>query len=63
MSSLVLAPLAIAAAYFGGVVFIAFWAIAALVVLWEWETLVCAHDRNSVLTVGRRGAGRGCRCC
>jgi phosphatidate cytidylyltransferase len=22
------------------------------VVLWEWQTLVCGHDRNSVLTVG-----------
>jgi phosphatidate cytidylyltransferase len=52
VSSLVLAPLAIAAAYFGGAVFIAFWLIAALVVLWEWQTLVCGHDRNSVLTVG-----------
>jgi phosphatidate cytidylyltransferase len=52
ISSLVLAPLAIAAAWFGGVVFIAFWLIAALVVLWEWQTLVCGHDRNSVLTVG-----------
>jgi len=52
VSSLVLAPVAIAAAYFGGAVFIAFWLIAALVVLWEWQTLVCGHDRNSVLTVG-----------
>jgi phosphatidate cytidylyltransferase len=52
VSSLVLAPLAIASAWFGGPVFIAFWLIAALVVLWEWQTLVCGHDRNSVLTVG-----------
>ena len=52
VSSLVLAPVAIAAAYFGGAVFIAFWLIAALIVLWEWQTLVCGHDRNSVLTVG-----------
>ena len=51
-SSLVLAPLAVAAAYFGGMVFAAFWTAAAVVVLWEWETLVCAHDRNSVLAVG-----------
>ncbi len=33
-------------------VFVAFWAIAAVIVLWEWQTLVCGHDRNSVLTVG-----------
>ncbi len=52
VSSLVLAPLAIAAAYFGGIAFIAFWAIAALAVLWEWDTLVCAEDRNPVLATG-----------
>ena len=52
LSSLVLAPLAIAVAYFGGPVFVLFWAIAALGVLWEWQTLVCAHDRNPVLTLG-----------
>jgi phosphatidate cytidylyltransferase len=52
VSSLVLAPLAIAAAYFGGLVFFAFWAVAALAVLWEWQTLVCAHERNPVLATG-----------
>ena len=52
VSSLVLAPLAIAAAWFGGAVFVGFWLIAALLVLWEWQTLVCGRDRNSVLTVG-----------
>ena len=52
VSSLVLAPLAIGAAWFGGVVFVGFWLIAALLVLWEWQTLVCGHDRNSVLAVG-----------
>ena len=51
-SSLVLAPLALAAAWFGGPVFLAFWTVAAVVVLWEWDTLVCAHDRTSVLTIG-----------
>jgi phosphatidate cytidylyltransferase len=52
VSSLVLAPLAIAAAYFGGLIFIVFWAAAALIVFWEWQTLVCAHDRNAVLAIG-----------
>lgn len=52
VSSLVLAPLAVAAAYIGGAIFVVFWLLAALVVLWEWQTLVCGHDRNSVLTVG-----------
>jgi phosphatidate cytidylyltransferase len=49
LSSLVLAPLAIVAAYLGGNVFIAFWTLAALAVLWEWDTLVCADDRGAVL--------------
>jgi phosphatidate cytidylyltransferase len=52
VSSLVLAPLAIGAAYVGGTVFLAFWTLAALIVLWEWDTLVCDRDRNSVLTIG-----------
>lgn len=52
VSSLVMAPLAVATAYVGGLAFLAFWMLAALAVLWEWQTLVCDHDRNSVLTVG-----------
>ncbi len=52
VSSLVLAPLAIGTAYLGGIAFLAFWSIAALIVLWEWDTLVCAHDRNPVLISG-----------
>ena len=60
VSSLVLAPLAIAAAYFGGVVFFAFWAVAALAVLWEWQTLVCGDERNPVLATGAAAlAGSG----
>lgn len=52
VSSLVLAPVAIAAAYFGGIVFVLFWTVAALCVIWEWDTLVCAHEKNPVLTIG-----------
>ena len=51
-SSLVLAPLALATAYWGGIGFLVFWSAAALVVLWEWDTLVCAHDRQPVLILG-----------
>lgn len=51
-SSLVLAPVAVGAAYFGGLVFVAFWMIAAFCVLWEWDTLVCAQDKRPVLTIG-----------
>ncbi len=39
-SSLVLAPLALAAAWFGGAVFVIFWAGAALIIGWEWIKLV-----------------------
>ena len=39
-SALVLAPLALVTAYVGGVPFALFWGVAALVVLWEWMTLV-----------------------
>jgi phosphatidate cytidylyltransferase len=39
-SAVVLAPLAIAAAYRGGWPFALFWAAAALAVLWEWTKLV-----------------------
>jgi phosphatidate cytidylyltransferase len=36
----VLAPLALYAAYLGGWPFAVFWAAAAIIVLWEWTTLV-----------------------
>jgi phosphatidate cytidylyltransferase len=51
-SSLVLAPIAVGTAYYGGIVFIVFWMIAAFCVIWEWDTLVCAHDKSPVLTIG-----------
>jgi phosphatidate cytidylyltransferase len=44
VSSLVLAPLALIAAYLGGAVFVLFWVIAASIVLWEWARLV-VHAR------------------
>jgi phosphatidate cytidylyltransferase len=39
-SSLVLAPLALAAAWIGGAVFVIFWAGAAFIIGWEWIKLV-----------------------
>ena len=56
-SSLVLAPLAIGAAYLGGLVFLVFWTIAAFCVLWEWDTLVSAQDKRPVLTIGSVAIG------
>jgi phosphatidate cytidylyltransferase len=40
VSAVVLAPVAIGAAYFGGIAFAVFWAAAALAVAWEWTRLV-----------------------
>ncbi|MEA2878845.1 MAG: phosphatidate cytidylyltransferase [Hyphomicrobiales bacterium] len=40
ISSVVLAPIAIAIAWIGGVTFVVFWTVAASVVLWEWSALV-----------------------
>jgi phosphatidate cytidylyltransferase len=39
-SSLALAPLAVIAAYFGGIFFVVFWIVAASIVLWEWVRLL-----------------------
>lgn len=39
-SAVVLAPVAVAAAYFGGWLFALFWGLAAVAILWEWTTLV-----------------------
>ena len=49
LSGLVLAPLAVGVAYLGGWIFVAFWGIAALIVLWEWCTLIAAEERRTVL--------------
>jgi phosphatidate cytidylyltransferase len=51
-SALVLAPLAIGVAYLGGWVFAVFWGLAAIIVMWEWTTLVSGPDRRSVLMTG-----------
>src|SRR5262245_34060427 len=52
VSALVLAPLAIGIAYLGGWIFVAVWGIAALVVLWEWTSLVADSDRRPILMTG-----------
>lgn len=40
VSALVMAPVAIAAAWYGGWPFALFWGLAAIAVMWEWITLV-----------------------
>ncbi|MPZ36953.1 MAG: CDP-archaeol synthase [Rhizobiales bacterium] len=51
-SALVLAPLAIGVAYLGGWIFAVFWGIAAIIVMWEWATLVSGSERRSMLMTG-----------
>jgi phosphatidate cytidylyltransferase len=52
VSALALAPLAVGVAYLGGWAFIAFWGIAALIVLWEWTSLVAGNERRAILMIG-----------
>ncbi|HEX5508264.1 MAG TPA: phosphatidate cytidylyltransferase [Pseudolabrys sp.] len=52
VSALILAPVALVAAYFGGVVFLVFWCVAALTVLWEWVALVTGAGNVLTFLVG-----------
>lgn len=49
VSAAVLAPLAIAAAYIGGWLFVFFWAAAAAGIVWEWFSLVSAGQSRRPL--------------
>ena len=51
-SALVLVPLALGTAYLGGWPFAVLWGLAAMVVLWEWNSLVAGSDQRIVLTTG-----------
>jgi phosphatidate cytidylyltransferase len=57
LSALVLAPIAIAAVYFGGWLFGLFWAIAAAVALWEWATMSAGLRRPGWFVAGIVYAG------
>ena len=53
LSAAILAPLAVFAAYHGGWAFALFWAVAAVVILWEWTTMVAgATHRLMFLSCG-----------
>lgn len=52
LSALVLAPLAIGAAWRGGLPFAAFWTIAALAVWWEWLGLIGLRRHPKTLFAG-----------
>ncbi len=56
-SALVLAPLALAAAYLGDWPFALFWGFAAIVVLWEWITLVLGPVYRLVFSSGAAALG------
>ncbi len=51
-SALVMGPLALGAAYWGGWPFAIFWAIAAAAILWEWLVLTCGRAHAPALAVG-----------
>ena len=52
VSSLVLAPLAIAAAYIGGWIFVAFWGVAAIGVFAEWTHITGGDRYRRVMVAG-----------
>jgi phosphatidate cytidylyltransferase len=52
LSALVLAPLAIGAAWYGGVPFALFWGLAAFGVWWEWSSLVAVTAARMVMFTG-----------
>ena len=56
-SALVLAPLAIGAAYAGGWPFVAFWTVAAAGILWEWMRLVDPVQNRLPFWVGACALG------
>jgi len=57
VSAIVLAPLAIAAAYVGHWPFALFWLVAALAVLWEWIKLVAGPGQVLWIAAGVAYAG------
>jgi phosphatidate cytidylyltransferase len=52
ISALVMVPIAVAAAWFGGWAFALFWGIAAVLVLWEWLALAGARAAHLALGLG-----------
>jgi phosphatidate cytidylyltransferase len=51
-SALVLVPLALATAYFGGWSFAVLWGAASIATFWEWTCLVTDSHRRIVMTTG-----------
>lgn len=57
VSGIVMAALALGTAWFGGAIFDAFWAIAAILILWEWVRLPPATQRLPWVAPGLVYAG------
>ena len=57
VSSLVLAPLALVAAWLGGLLFVLFWVITASIVLWEWVRLVVSAKLRGFALIDWLAAG------
>jgi phosphatidate cytidylyltransferase len=55
----VLAPLALLAAWLGGIVFVVFWVLAASIVLWEWSRLVVGAKLRGFARIDWLAAGVG----
>ena len=50
VSAMILAPIAVGAAWLGSWPFAVFWAAAGIAVLWEWITLVAGRDHKLMLS-------------
>lgn len=59
VSSLVLAPIALIAAWLGGPFFVVFWVVAASIVLWEWSRLVVQAKLRGFSRIDWLAAGIG----
>jgi phosphatidate cytidylyltransferase len=55
ISSIVLAAVAIAVLWAGGILFALFWLAAALAILWEWQALLGARRQRARFLVGATG--------
>jgi phosphatidate cytidylyltransferase len=51
-SAVVLVALATATAFYGGVVFVAFWLLVSCAVLWEWQSLIGGERREARVILG-----------
>lgn len=62
LSAVILIPIALAAAYFGGPLWTAFWLIAACLVLWEWMSLIGASRATVLAIIGAFGYAAAAAC-